>query len=128
MAHRVVADGQPLGDRLVGEPLAHEIHDVALACGERRDARTVGVVAAAGTLQVEVRRAWQYDGEDEGTLHIELAAGNETLNVNLKAARNPRMFEFIAVFTLKPSVWQLGCSPEFGTRASHAGIVLVVTM
>jgi hypothetical protein len=29
-------------------------------------------------------------------LHIELAAGDETLNVNLKVARNPRMFEFIA--------------------------------
>jgi len=54
------------------------------------------VSEAPGTSQVEVRRAWQYDGEDEGTLHIELAAGNETLNVNLKAARNPRMFEFIA--------------------------------
>jgi len=53
------------------------------------------VSEAPGTSQVEVRRAWQYDGEDEGTLHIELAAGNETLNVNLKAARNPRMFEFI---------------------------------
>lgn len=52
--------------------------------------------AAAGTSQIEVRRAWTYEGEPEGMLHIELAAGDETLSVNLKAARNPRMFEFIA--------------------------------
>jgi hypothetical protein len=50
---------------------------------------------APGTSTVEVRRAWQYSGEDEGLLHIELAAGDETIQVNLKAARNPRMFEFI---------------------------------
>ena len=49
----------------------------------------------SGAPQVDVRRAWTYDGEDEGTLHIELAGGDETLNVTLKAARNPRMFEFI---------------------------------
>jgi hypothetical protein len=48
-----------------------------------------------GTAQIEVRRAWKYAGEDEGVVHIELAAGGESLNVNLKAARNPRMFEFI---------------------------------
>jgi hypothetical protein len=51
---------------------------------------------APDTSQIAVRRAWRYDGEDEGMLHIELAAGDETLNVNLKVARNPRMFEFIA--------------------------------
>ncbi len=50
---------------------------------------------ASGTSRVEVRRAWQYEGEDEGMLHIELAAGDATLDVHLKAARNPRMFEFI---------------------------------
>ena len=47
------------------------------------------------TSQIEVRRAWKYDGEDEGMVHIELAAGGESLNVNLKAARNPRMFDFV---------------------------------
>ncbi len=50
---------------------------------------------ASGASKVEISRAWTFDGEDEGMLHIELAAGDETLIVNLKAARNPRMFEFI---------------------------------
>ncbi len=50
---------------------------------------------APGTSQIEIRRAWKYNGEDEGIVHIELAAGGESLKVNLKAARNPRMFEFI---------------------------------
>ena len=58
-----------------------------------------------GASQVEVRRAWKYEGEDEGIVHIELAAGEASLNVNLKAARNPRMFEFImkhATITTEP--------------------------
>jgi len=63
------------------------------------------VSETSGASQVDVRRAWTYDGEDEGTLHIELAGGEETLNVTLKAARNPRMFEFImkhATITTEP--------------------------
>jgi hypothetical protein len=63
------------------------------------------VSEASGTSQIEVRRAWKYDGEDEGMVHIELAAGGESLNVNLKSARNPRMFEFImkhATVTTEP--------------------------
>lgn len=50
---------------------------------------------APGTSQVGISRAWRYDGEDESILHIELAAADETLHVNLRAGRNPRMFEFI---------------------------------
>jgi hypothetical protein len=48
-----------------------------------------------GTSQVAVQRAWKYEGEQEGIVHIELAAGGETLNVNLKQGRNPRMYDFI---------------------------------
>jgi hypothetical protein len=73
------------------------------------------VSEASGGAQVEVRRAWNYDGEDEGTLHIELAAGGESLNVNLKAARNPRMFEFImkhATVTTEPRPTREPKSPE----------------
>ena len=51
--------------------------------------------SGTGTSQIEVRRAWKYEGEDEGMVHIELTAGDESLRVNLKAARNPRMFDFI---------------------------------
>ena len=60
---------------------------------------------ASDGSKVEVGRAWTYQGEDEGTLHIQLVSGGETLNVNLKAARNPRMFEFImrhATITTEP--------------------------
>jgi len=49
-----------------------------------------------GTSSVEIRRVWRFEGEDETSLHIELAAGDETLPVHLKVGRNPRMFEFIA--------------------------------
>jgi len=53
------------------------------------------VSEASGTSKLEIRRAWKYTGEDEGSVHIELAAGDETLNVHLKGARNPRLVEFI---------------------------------
>ena len=50
---------------------------------------------AQGMSHVEVRRAWKYVGEEEGNVHVELASGDDTLHVNLKQARNPRMYEFI---------------------------------
>jgi hypothetical protein len=53
------------------------------------------VSEAAGTSKLEIRRAWKYKGEEEGSVHIELASGDHTLHVHLKAARNPRMVEFI---------------------------------
>jgi hypothetical protein len=73
------------------------------------------VSEAPGTSQIEVRRAWKYDGEDDGMVHIELAAGGESLNVNLKAARNPRMFEFVmkhATITTEPRPAKEPKSPE----------------
>lgn len=57
------------------------------------------------TTPIEVRRAWKFDGEEDGLVHIELAAGGETLNVKLKSARNPRMVDFIvkhATVTTEP--------------------------
>jgi hypothetical protein len=57
--------------------------------------RRSAVSEAQGMSHVEVRRAWKYTGEEDGIVHIELASGDETMNVNLKQARNPRMYEFI---------------------------------
>ncbi|MEJ7629638.1 MAG: hypothetical protein WKF54_08610 [Nocardioidaceae bacterium] len=44
---------------------------------------------------VEITRAWKFHHEADGNVHIELAAGGEKLNVNLKQARNPHMYEFV---------------------------------
>lgn len=47
------------------------------------------------TAPVEIARVWRFEGEGDGVVHIELAAGDEKMNVNLKQARNPRMYEFV---------------------------------
>lgn len=50
---------------------------------------------APGAAPVEISRVWKYTGEGEGVVHLQLRAGDDVVNINLRKSRNPRLFEFV---------------------------------